>query len=171
MASRMTAKDVERGDFKRAMRGLDADDVQLHLKAVAAEIERLNLENAELHESLGRLRAENDEHRKHEQTLRQTLVTAQKMSEDLTRKARAEADLIVQEARQRAERTLLESQDQLVRLESEISRCKLERDLFERRLRNTVEEHLTLLDRRDGERDSAESRLRVVPRAVRSEAG
>ena len=170
MSSRVTAMDVEKQEFKRSLRGFEPDEVQLYLKSVAEEIERLNLENQELREDIGHLRRDNEDFRGREATLQATLVSAQRMTEDMTAKSRAAADLMMKEARHKAERTLHETQDQLARLEAEISRCKLERDLFEKRLRCTVEEHLTLLDQRNEDREEPDN-LRLIRRRVGTEAG
>jgi len=171
MSSRITAMDVENQEFSRKMRGYEPEEVRLYLKSVGAEMERLNLENSELREEQGKLSNENAEHRKREHTLQQTLITAQKMAEDHDRKARGEADLLMQQARHRSEHILQESQDQLARLEAEISRCKLEKDLFEKRLRHTVDEHLTLLDQRRDDQARGESHLRVLRTSVESDVG
>jgi cell division initiation protein len=168
--SRLTAMDVEQQEFPRKMRGYDPQDVRLFLRSVAEEIERLHLENGQLREQVGAARTALDEFRRREQMLQQTLVTAQSMSGEMKEKARAEAELVVRRARLGAERMLQQAQDQLARLESEISRCKLERELFERRLRGTIEEHLALLEQRRSDGRELDN-LHVLPRRTGSEAG
>ena len=170
MSDRLTAMDVASRDFQRKMRGFDPDEVKMYLTAVSEEVERLNLENAEFKEDVGRQRQEIDEFRSREKTLQDTLVAAQRMSDELGDKARAEADLVVKEAKIKAERLLQQTQDQLVRLEDEIGRCKLERDAFENRLRSSLGQHLELLDLRKQERGEPESR-RVLRSVTGSEAG
>lgn len=168
--SRLTAMEIEKQDFRRKVRGFDPDDVRLYLRSVAEEVERLNLENGELREDVGRLKQAAQEIRGREQALQQTLVTAQSMTGEMKEKAKAEAELVVRRARLNSERMLQQAQDQLARLEAEISRCKLERDLFERRLRSTIEEHTALLDQRQsGDREV--DNLHVLPRRTGSEAG
>jgi len=148
MTDRLTAMEIQKQEFRRQWRGLDAEEVQMFLQSVAAEVERLNLHNAELREEAGGLRRELEELRSRERTLQETLVTAQKMADELTERSRERAGLIVKEARMKSERALQEHQDQLARLEGEISRAKLDRDMFEKRLRATIDEHLDLLERR-----------------------
>jgi cell division initiation protein len=168
--SRLTAMEIEKQDFRRKMRGYDPDDVQLYLRSVAEEVERLHLENGELREEVGRLKHAAQEIRGREQALQQTLVTAQSMTGEMKEKAKAEAELMVRRARLNSERMLQQAQDQLARLEAEISRCKLERDLFERRLRGTLEEHMALLDsRRNSDREV--DNLHILPRRASSEVG
>jgi cell division initiation protein len=144
--------DVERQEFPRRLRGYDPEEVRLFLRAVAEEVERLHLENAALREENGGLRERLEEVRERERTLQETLVTAQRMAGELKEKTRSEAELMVKEARLKAERLLEQAQDQLQAIEAEIGRLKLERDAFENRLRNAIEEHLALLELRKKDR-------------------
>ena len=91
MGSRLTPKDIEHQEFSRKIRGCDADEVQLYLKSVADEVERLNLENGELREETARLRGQLDTIREREKMLQDTLVSAQRMSGEMKDKAREEA--------------------------------------------------------------------------------
>lgn len=170
MSNRLTAMDVEKQVFRSKLRGYDPEEVGYYLKSVSEEIERLNLENGELREEIGRLKRQQEELRSREQVLQSTLVSAQRMSDDLKERSKAEADLLVRDARMRSERVLLEAQDQLARLEAEISRCRIEKDLFEKRLRSTIEEHMTLLEQRQDEMDELDN-VRVLPRRAGNEAG
>jgi len=171
MATRITPMDIERQEFPRRIRGYDVDTVRMFLKSVAEEIERVNLENAELLEEIGELRMRNDAYAEREQTLQQTLVTAQNMSGEMKERARSEADLTVREARLTGERMLQQAQDQLARLDAEIGRCKLERDLFERRLRGVIDEHLRMLEERRGDEVRPGDNVHVLPRRAVADAG
>lgn len=170
VTDRLTAMDIEKQVFRRKVRGFDPEEVQYYLKSVAEEVERLNLQNAELREEVGALRRQAEELRAREKLLQQTLVTAQKMTDELKDRSRSEADQIIREARMKSERLLQDAQDQLSRLEAEISRCKIEKDLFEKRLRASIDEHLSLLDRRREEGDGFEN-VRVLHRRSGTEAG
>ena len=170
MSTRLTARDVENQDFARKMRGFDVDDVRLFLKAVSEEIERLNLENSALSEENGAQRATIEDFKERERTLQETLVTAQRMSADMKDRSRAEADLLVREARVKAERILEQAQDQLGALEDEIGRLRLEKDAFENRLRSAIEEHLSLLDLRKQEKADLDN-LRFLRRRSTTDVG
>lgn len=170
MSSRMTAMDVEGQAFRRKLRGYDPEQVDLFLTSVSDEIGRLNLEQSELREELGRLRAERDDLRGREQALQQTLVTAQRLSEELKERARHEGELIVREARLRADSILGDARGQQAQLEADILRSKLERETAERRLRGLLEQHLALLDMRREARGDLDN-LRVLPSRAGSEVG
>jgi len=162
--------DVEKQVFRRKLRGYDPEEVGYYLKSVAEEIERLNLENGEMREEIGRLTQQREELRAREQMLEKTLVTAQSMASDMKERAQAQADLLIRDARLKSERTLQMAQDQLARLETEISRCKIERDLFERRLRGVIDEHTVLLEQRQEERGELDN-VHILHRRAGSEAG
>jgi cell division initiation protein len=170
MSTRMTAMDVEQQDFARKVRGFDPDQVRLFLRSVAEEIERVNLENGTLREEIGQLRERLEEFRQRERMLQDTLVTAQQMAKDHRENTRVEAEMLIKEARIKAERLLEQAQDQLATLESEIGQARLERDTFENRLRSIIEEHVSLLDLRKHERNDKDN-LRFLRRRTGVEAG
>src|SRR5882672_6732806 len=170
MSTRLTAMDIEKQTFTRRMRGYDADEVQLFLRAVAEEIERVNLEHASLREETGTLRERLDDFKDRERALQETLVTAQQMSADIKERSKAEADLLIKEARFKAERLLGQAQDQLQALENEIGRLRLEKDAFENRLRAAIEEHLSLLDLRKQEKVDMDN-LRFLRRRSTTDVG
>lgn len=170
MSDRITAMDVERHEFQRRMRGYDPDEVQLFLRAVAEEIERLHLENGTFREETGQLRARLDDYRDRERALQDTLMTAQRMAEDLRGKSAREAEVLVKEARVKAERILQQAQDQLQMIEDEIGRLRLEKEAFENRIRSAIEEHLALLDLRKQERADLDN-LRFLRRRSSQDVG
>jgi cell division initiation protein len=170
MSTRLTAMDIEKQTFTRKMRGFDPDEVQLFLRAVAEEIERVNLESGTLREDNGSLRQRLEDFKDRERTLQETLVTAQLMSADLKERSKAEADLLIKEARFKAERVLEQAQDQLQALENEIGRLRLEKDAFESRLRAAIDEHLSLLDLRKQEKADIDN-LRFLRRRSTTDVG
>jgi cell division initiation protein len=170
MSSRLTAMEIESQSFGRKMRGYDPSDVDLFLRSISEEVQRLSLENGQLREESGRLKQELKGVRSREDSLQKTLVTAQRMTDEMRDRAGKESELVVREARLRADGLLNDAQGRLSRLESDITRSQLERDTFERRLRGVLEQHLALLDmRRETSPDG--DNLRVLSGRVSSEAG
>jgi cell division septum initiation protein DivIVA len=92
------------------------------------------------------------------------------MSADLKERSKAEADLLIKEARFKAERVLEQAQDQLQALENEIGRLRLEKDAFESRLRAAIDEHLSLLDLRKQEKADIDN-LRFLRRRSTTDVG
>jgi cell division initiation protein len=170
MSNRLSAMDIENQKFPRKLRGYAPEEVQMYLRSVAEEVQRLNLENDELREKSGHLGQKLKEIQARERTLQETLVSAQKMSSELKERARQDAAITEKEARIKAERILQQAQDQLMQIEGEIRKSKLEREAFESRIRAVIEEHQALLDLREQERQESDN-LRFLYHKTGSEAG
>jgi cell division initiation protein len=170
MSDRLTAMDVESQEFKAAMRGYDRVEVRMYLESVASELQGLRLANAQQLEEVGRLKTEVDELRGRERMLQETLVSAQRMTEEMKARARAEGELLIQQARLNADQLLKGAEDELIRLESVIRRSKVERDTLDKRLHAVIDEHLRLLELR-ADRDDDLDNLRVLPRRANADAG
>ncbi len=172
MSDRLTPMDVENQTFQRKVRGYDPEEVELYLRSVAEELQRIGVENAELREKNAHLEQRVEDFKTRERTLQETMVTAQRMTDELREKTTTESDLMIKEARIKAERMLAQAQEQLGDIEAEISRCQLERDLFENRLRSLVEEHLAMIDLRKEERKTRPAdNVRFLQRRTGSEVG
>ena len=99
--------------------------------------------------------------------MQETLVSAQRMVEEMKNRAVREGESVVQQARERADRLGSEALNTLIRVEDDISRVKLDRETFDRQLRSVIEQHLSLLDQRRDERTTVD-KLRVLPDRVGS---
>ncbi len=170
MSDRLSAMDVEKQEFRTRMRGFDTEEVRMFLRSAAEEIGRVHLESDMQREEIGRLKETIDDLRSREKMLQETLVTAQGMAAEIKERSQKEAELLVKEARIKAERVLEQAQDQLESIEAEINRARLERDAFENRLRSCIDEHLALLDMRRSERAQRDN-VHVLRRRSGSEAG
>jgi len=170
MNDRLTAMDVEKQEFASRVRGYDREEVRMFLRSVAEELGRIHLENGVLREEIGRLKESLEELKSRDRMLQETLVTAQGMALDLRDRSNRDAEVVIKEARAKAERILEDAHGEVERIESETSRAKLERDAFENRLRSCIEEHLALLDLRKSERAQGDN-VHVLRRRSGSDAG
>jgi cell division initiation protein len=98
--------DIQRQSFGRTMRGLDPEEVRAYLTLVAEEVAALQREQDALQGELLSLRLLVEEHREREAILKNTLLTAQRVSEEIKENARKEAESVVKEAELQADRLL-----------------------------------------------------------------
>ena len=80
---RITPIDIQQQQFKTRPFGYEKFGVDHFLEMLAEEVERLNLENQQLKDELVRTRSALDEMRQREATLKETLLTTQKVTDDL----------------------------------------------------------------------------------------
>lgn len=99
----VTPLDLRNAKLKTAMRGFDRDDVQELLRAVADDYESALRENERLRQELARMDGALNQHRELEGSLRNTLVSAQKVADDIRDTAAQDAARIVREAEAQAE--------------------------------------------------------------------
>ncbi len=142
----ITPIDIQQHRFKSRPFGYDKAGVDHFLELVSEEVARLYKSNQDLKEELARTRTALEEMRGREAMLKETLMTAQKMTDDLKNNARREGEIIISDAQLRAERTLREAEDRRVQLINDIQEIKRQKVTFQSSLRSLVECHMRLLD-------------------------
>lgn len=142
----ITPIDIQQHQFKTRPLGYEKPGVDRFLELLADELERMHMQNQELKEELSRTRAALKEMRSREMTLKETLLTTQRMTDDLKANARREADIVLAEAELRSERIVRNAEERRIQLIGEIQEIKRQKISFESSLRALVEGHMRLLD-------------------------
>lgn len=101
---KISPMDIQRQTFGARFRGLDRDEVRTYLNIVAEQVAALQMERDRLEQELQSLRSLLDEHRQRETILKNTLLTAQRVSEEIRDTARKQAESVVKEAEIQADR-------------------------------------------------------------------
>lgn len=157
---RITPLDVRKQEFRRVMRGLDPDEVLAFLSTVADEYETVLNDNKALRERLLELDDKVQEYRTIERTLRDTLLTAERVTVESKDNARREATLIVKEAQFTAEKALRDITSEAARLRQEVQRLRSQRDAYLAKMKVVAESHVKFIE--SAERDyRAEDRAGV----------
>jgi cell division initiation protein len=138
--------DIQQQQFKGKMiGGLDQDDVDSFLQLVSQEMESLIRENTELKEQTRKSAAEMEELRQREANLRETMLAAQKITEEMKANAQKEATLLVSEAEIKGERIVAEAENRLMQLNNQIQDLRRTKLQFEASFRALLESHLKML--------------------------
>jgi len=142
----ITPLDIQQQQFKgKMLGGLDPNDVDSFLQMVAAEMEALIRENTELKEQGKRVALQLDELSQREVTLRETMLAAQKISEEMKSNAQKEANLIVSEAELKGERIVADAENRLLQLNNQIQEIRRQKLQFESNLKSLLDAHLKML--------------------------
>lgn len=143
--------DIRQQQFGVKFRGFDSAEVDTFLEMVAGEMEALVQERDSLKEQLDRREAELTEYKDRERDLQKSLSAVQKVRESLTEGATREAQLIVEEAKQRAADLVGKAEDQLGGLRAEVTRLRGLKKTFEIRLRSLLDTFQKMLELDEGE--------------------
>src|ERR1051326_8496633 len=123
----LTPLEIQKQTFSRAIKGYTVDEVRGYLHLVAEEI---------------------DDHSQRERILKDTLLSAQKVSEDVRANARKEAELIVKDAELLSDRLISQAQSRVADLERAIQELKMERRAARNKLQTMLDttQQLLMLD-------------------------
>ena len=124
---RISPMDMRQQRFRSAFRGYDRTDVVAFLTEAADDYEHAMREIDHLRGDLMRMEALLSEHRQREHNLRDTLLTAQRVTDELKETAQTEAKLIVREAQGRADLLIQKAQVRLEEIDRDINELKLRR--------------------------------------------
>jgi cell division initiation protein len=119
--------DLRQQRFRSAFRGFDKVEVTSFLIAVAEDYEQALRDTDKVRQDLVRMEAMLSEHRENEKNLRSTLMTAQKLADDIKANAGKEAERIIREAEGRSAPLLDKAQARLEDIQREIDGMKMKR--------------------------------------------
>lgn len=124
---KVTPLDLRQTQFKTVMRGYDREEVRTFLADAADELEQALREIDRQRQDMMRAEEQLSEHRQREVSLRDTLLTAQRLADQIRENAESEAKMKVREAESRADLILHKAQARIEEIEREIHELKLRR--------------------------------------------
>ena len=135
---KVTPLDLRQQKFRTAMRGYDRAEVESFLNETADDYEQALRDADRLRDELARAQASLDEHRESERNLRNTLLTAQRLADEIKQQAEAEGKRLVREAEGRSDLMLSKTQSRLEEVQREIDGLRLKRRDVENSLESTI---------------------------------
>ncbi|MBO4235623.1 MAG: DivIVA domain-containing protein [Firmicutes bacterium] len=105
----ITPQEIENKDFTKSFRGYDEDEVDEFLDLIIIDMQKITDEITRLRQENEELRAENDEHKKSQKRVMDTLDSAKKLMRDISESAEKRADIIIRNAKMDAEMILNEA--------------------------------------------------------------
>lgn len=143
---KITPLDIRQQQFGVKFRGFDMAEVDAFLDMVSTEMEEALQERDNFREQLERRQQDLVEYKDRERDLQKSLSAVQQVRESLTEGATREAQLIVEEAKQRAAEMLARAEEDLGKIRAEVHRLQGLKKTFEIRLRSTLDSFQKMLD-------------------------
>jgi cell division initiation protein len=135
---KVTPLDLRQQRFQTVMRGYDRGEVNAFLAEAADDYENALRDNDRLRQELAKSEAVLNEHRSQEKNLRNTLLTAQKLADEIRESAEKEAGRILRDAEGRADLLLQKSQARVEEVQREIDGLRLKRKDVETSLESII---------------------------------
>lgn len=144
--ARITPLDIINKQFTSVRRGYDPAEVAAFLEEVRDSLEESLKDQRRLQDEIRETREEVARMVGHENQIKDTLVLAQKLSDELEGSSRREADLVVGEARLEAQRIISSTHDTHRELVAEVTRLRGLRVQLTNELKAVLNTHQTLLN-------------------------
>ena len=164
MPMKITPLEIQKHEFSvRRWGGYDPEEVRSFLSLVAEAHEEVAREALRLHVDIKHVTEELEGHREREKILKNTLLQAQAMSDEIKERAEKQATLKVKEAELKGERVVSQAMVKATRYENSITELKILRNQLRQRLQSTLAMVNTVLRTQD-EEESEEDKLRFLRR-------
>jgi cell division initiation protein len=163
--------DLRQVRFRTTFRGFEPAEVLALITEVADDYEHALREVDRLRQDVVKMEALLEEHRDHERDLRNMMVTAQKISDEIRANADAQARQIVHEAEGRSELLLQKTQARLEDMQREIDGMRLKRREVEATIESTISTLRSTLEfvREQEQREREEKILLHRPRSAEAQ--
>ena len=138
--------DINNKEFKKVLRGYDQDEVDEFLDKIGDNYEEIYKENSSLKEKVSILNEKIDHYLKIEDTIQNTLLLAQNAAEQAKQSAKKEADLVVRNANDTAQRIIDKANSEVLRISDDYETIKQEFIKFRAKYRNFMNTQLDMFN-------------------------
>ncbi len=133
---RLMAREITNKEFKKVVRGYDVEAVDEHLNLIEENYQALFRENQDLTKRLEVLNEKLEHYVKIEDTIQSALILAQDTSKQVKLSAEKEAEYIIKNANESAQKILDKAQEDIIKLKYEYDKAKQEFNLFRAKYRS-----------------------------------
>ena len=143
---KLTPMDINNKEFKRGLRGYNPEEVDEFLDEVIENYEQLYKDNSKLKEKVTLANEQIEHYKKIESTIQNTLLLAQNAEDQAKTSAEKEADMVIKNANETAQRILDKAHNDVLELNDEYEKMKQEFIKFRAKFRNFMNTQLQTFD-------------------------
>lgn len=140
-----TAEEIRQITFEKVMRGYKTEDVEAFIENIADEFETLQKEKKELEEKLYLLAEKVEQYKSEEESIKTTLINAQRLGESIVADARVKADNVIRDATIKKNDIISSAYDEIEGTDEVLHRLKKEVSDFKRTVLGLYKTHIELL--------------------------
>lgn len=142
----ITPEQISEKEFKKGFRGYNEEEVDIFLDQVKEDYEALVKENEAVKEKISMYKEQVSKYSSIEETLKETLITAQSAAEDTTSAANKKARVIVQEAELQAKQIIDNANNKVVEIRNEYEALVKEFKVFRIKFKSLLEDEMQNVD-------------------------
>ena len=149
MTTSITPNEILQKKFSQSIRGLKPDQVYEFLKLVASEFEELLRQNMMMSEKIKQMEEAVEEYRHMENTLKNTLISSQKIGQEIKEEAERKGNIMIRESELEAERIIQKAKQRKERLEEETIQLLNQHKRFRAEFTSMIETHHKMVQSQD----------------------
>ena len=145
----LTTQEIQEKTFDKAMRGYNADQVDVFLDEIIAALTELTTQNEELSAQLESANAKLVEYKAQESSVIRTLESARALMNDISASAEKRADIIVKNAELDADQMIKSARESVEKLKEEEKELSGRVNSIKHRLKNILQAEVDRFDNLD----------------------
>ncbi len=147
----LTPNEIRNQEFSSSLRGYTRSEVEAFKEAAATALEETRVELLKLTEENKSLGGKYADLKNLEETLKSSVVEAQKGADQTLKNSKKEAELIIADAKRKRDEVIEEKHRRLAELETRIHELEYTRKSFYARLKSELESYLNLINRTESD--------------------
>ena len=140
-----TADEIRQITFEKTMRGYRPEDVESFMENIADEFEAMEKEKRDLEEKLYLLAEKVEQYKAEEESIKTTLINAQRLGESIVSDARVKADNVIREATIKKNDIISSAYNEIEGTEEILNRLRKEVSDFKRNILSLYKTHIESL--------------------------
>ena len=140
-----TAEEIRQITFEKVMRGYRTEDVEAFIENIADEFESLEKEKKDLEEKLFVLAEKVEQYKQEEESIKTTLINAQRLGESIVADAKTKADTVIREATIKKNDIISSAYAEIEGTDEVLHRLKKEVSDFKRTVLGLYKSHIEIL--------------------------
>ena len=141
------ADEIRQITFEKVVRGYRPEDVESFMEKIADEFEALAAEKQEIEGQLYVLAERIEQYKSEEESIKATLISAQKLGESIIAESRQKAEAILKDANIRKNDILASAHEEFAMYEENLARIKKETSDFKINVLSMYKEHIESLSK------------------------
>ena len=141
------ANEIRQITFEKVVRGYRPEDVESFMEKIADEFEALAAEKQEIEGQLYILAERIEQYKTEEESIKSTLLSAQKLGESIIAESRQKAEAILKDANIRKNDILASAHEEFAMYEENLARIKKETSDFKIQILSMYKEHIESLSK------------------------
>ncbi len=138
----ITSKDIKKRDFKKGLRGYDANEVDAFLDTVSSHYEKLIVENKNQADKIKSLMSDIEIYKENETNLQKAIIKSQDLGEEIVINAKKKAEMIIKEAELNSRKMKQDIEDDILSKKQELESIKQRNDKVIEDVRNFLNDKL-----------------------------